>query len=171
MSSYMKHRLFLMFAILCNVAFVSCSSIRQVGYIHNPLEVDGGNFFYSVTKENGELYLLMTVKSDNLTFTESPTLKLKNFNGNTISITGEKLTSLDEHGGIVINNVIVPYTETNTVARFKIENEQILFFYHGIQKIRLTTVPYIHEKTFKSDVIGFDLYNDLTKFEHQDDAF
>lgn len=51
------------------------------------------------------------------------------------------------------------------------KKEQIPFFESGIQKVRITTIPLIHEKTFTNDVIGHWLYKKLGEALKANDDF
>lgn len=157
--------------LLCIAFFVSCGPSKQVGYSHKPLAAEGCTVYYSALKDNGELQIVVTVKSDRLVFGDNPSLQLKNFNGDVLKLDGKNLHSHSESGGVLMNNVVIPITELNALAQFPISSEDIPFFESGVAKVRLSTLPIVHEKTFTVDVIGKYLYKSLRKANETEDSF
>lgn len=157
----------ILLAVLSALTFiaVSCSSASKVGYSHRPLAAEGCSVNYSVIRQNEELFIIATVTSDRLIFADNPIMKLKNFNGDILDLSGTSLSSQSESIGVVLNNLVVPVTELKVMAQFRIEKYQIPFFEYGVQKVRLSTIPIVHEKTFSTDVIGRWLYNKLREQE------
>lgn len=163
----------ILLAVLSALTFiaVSCSSASKVGYSHRPLAAEGCSVNYSVIRQNEELFIIATVTSDRLIFADNPIMKLKNFNGDILDLSGASLSSQSESIGVVLNNLVVPVTELKVMAQFRIEKYQIPFFEYGVQKVRLSTIPIVHEKTFSTDVIGRWLYNKLREQEMKKDSF
>ena len=57
------------------------------------------------------------------------------------------------------------------MAEFPIYEEDIEFFASGISKVRLSTVPIVHEKEFSEDVIGKYLFTSLKQVCISEDTF
>ena len=81
------------------------------------------------------------------------------------------LQSRSETTGVLVNNIVIPITELNAMAEFPIQENDIDFFSSGISKVRLSTVPYVHEKEFARDYIGSYLYSALRKVSMSKDTF
>lgn len=153
------------------VILASCGTAKSVSYTHRPLAAEGCSVSYSAAQNNGQLMIYVTVKSDRLVFSNSPTMMLKNFKGEVLKLEGIDLQSRTETGGVLINNVVVPITELKALAEFPIDKKDIGFFASGIAKVRLSTVPIVHEKEFSSDVIGNYLFSSLQKASVSVDTF
>lgn len=147
--------------------FVSCGSSKSVSYLHKPLAAEGCEVTYSVVQQDSELDIVVTVKSDRLVFGDYPTLLFKNFDGETLRLEGINVqANANKHtSGIIVNNLILPVssTEITAIAIFPVNPEDIQFFKSGITKVRLTTIPIVHEKDFSWDKIGEYLYSELNK--------
>lgn len=158
--------LFVLIAVL-----VSCGTAKSVSYTHRPLAAEGCSVSYSAVQNDGQTMIVVTVKSDRLVFGNNPTMMLKNFKGEVLKLEGVNLQSRSETGGVLINNVVVPITELKAMAEFPIEEKDINFFASGISKVRLSTVPIVHEKEFSSDVIGGYLFSSLRKVSLSEETF
>ena len=154
----MKRILFL-FAFIGLLA--SCGSAKSVTYLHKPLAAEGCEVSYSAVQQDGQLYIVVTVKSDRLVFNDTPTFMLRNFEDKVLKLDGTNLQARTETSGMLISNVYVPISELNAMAQFPVDLADVSFFKPGIAKVRLSTVPIVHEKTFSSDVIGKYLYSEL----------
>ena len=66
---------------------------------------------------------------------------------------------------------MMPFSEMDALAQFYINVHDIPFFQSGIMKIRLSTLPIVHETSFLEDQIGVRLYNELTKVQADADDF
>ena len=164
----MKRVLFL-FVLVALLA--SCGSAKSVTYIHKPLAAEGCEVSYSAIQQDGQLYIVVTVKSDRLVFNDSPTLMLRNFEDKVLKLDGTNLQSRTENSGMLISNVYVPISELNAMAQFPVDSTDIDFFMSGIAKVRLSTVPIVHEKTFTQDIIGRYLYKTLQQASVSEDTF
>lgn len=164
----MKKALYLL-ALIAILA--SCGTAKSVSYTHRPLAAEGCSVSYSAAQNDGQLLIVVTVKSDRLVFSNSPTMMLKNFKGEVLKLEGIDLQSRTETGGVLINNVVVPITELKAMAEFPIDEKDIEFFASGISKVRLSTVPIVHEKEFSADVIGNYLFSSLRKASISVDTF
>ncbi len=140
---------------------VSCGTQKQISYIHRPLAAEGCTVSWSVLPENGSLNIVTTVKSDRLMFSNSPVLMLKNFNGEVLQLEGTSLQPRSETSGVMSGSIFIPISEVSAIAQFPISEQDISFFKSGISKVRLTTVPLVHEKEFSNDQIGAFLYKAL----------
>ena len=149
----------------------SCGTAKSVSYTHRPLAAEGCSVSYSAVQNDGQLMIVVTVRSDRLVFSNNPIMMLKNFKGEVLKLEGLNLHSLTETGGVLINNVVVPVTELSAMAEFPVEEKDIEFFSSGISKVRLSTVPIVHKKEFSSDVIGGYLFTSLRKVSVSEDTF
>ncbi len=161
--------------ILCLFAvvalLVSCGAAKSVSYMHKPLAAEGCSVSYSAIQNDGQAMIVVTVKSDRLVFSNNPTMMLKNFKGEVLKLEGIDLQSRSETGGVLINNVVVPVTELSAMAEFPVNEKDFDFFASGISKVRLSTVPIVHEKEFSSDVIGEYLFTSLQKVSTSEESF
>lgn len=152
------------FYILVLIAILaSCGPAKSVSYTYRPLTAEGCTVSYSTAQNDGQLMIVVTVKSDRLFFNNHPTMLLKNFKGEVLKLEGMDLQARTETGGVLIYNVIVPITELSAMAEFFIDEKNIDFFASGVSKVRLSTVPIVHEREFDSDVIGNYLFSSLKK--------
>lgn len=160
-------------AYLLSLLFIlaSCGSARQVSYTYRPLMAEGCSVSYSVVSQEGTPSIVVTVSSDRLVFCADPVMTLKNFKGDVLKLSGINLQSRTETGGIVSNNVVIPVTDIKAMAQFPIDKADITFFESGISKVRLSTVPIVHEREFSSDQIGKYLFKELTKASKVEDDF
>lgn len=164
----MKRVLFL-FAIVALLA--SCGSAKSVSYLHKPLAAEGCEVSYSALQQDGQLYIFVTVKSDRLVFNDTPTLMLRNFEDKVLKLDGTNLQARTETSGMLISNVYVPISELNAMAQFPVDLADVNFFKSGISKVRLSTVPIVHEKSFSSDIIGKYLYSELLGAYSSENSF
>jgi hypothetical protein len=98
-------------------------------------------------------------------------MMLKNFNGDVLKLYGYNLQTRSETAGVFVYNIMIPVSELHATALFPITNADIEFFKPGIAKVRLSTVPITHEKSFSIDVIGTHLYKALLKSEATIESF
>lgn len=154
-------KLFYLFVLIA--VLTSCGTAKSVSYLHKPLAAEGCSVSYSTSQNGGQLMIVVTVKSDRLVFDSKPTMMLKNFKGEVLKLEGYNLQSRSETSGVFVSNVVVPITELNAMAEFPVDAKDIGFFASGIAKVRLSTVPIMHERVFPKDAIGKYLYNSLRK--------
>lgn len=136
---------------------------QTVGYTYKPLASEGCNVKYSVSKQDTTYYIIVTVKSDRLIFLNKSTMLFKTFEGNVIELKGELMSNGSESAGIVSGNVVIPITEISSTAQFTATPFQFEQLKNGISKVRLSTTPIEHERTFKKDKIGKKLYQFFIK--------
>lgn len=147
------------------------SYAQTAGYTYRPLAAEGCNMKYSVAKQDTSYYIIATVKSDRLNFLKESTMLLKNFEGEVVKLYGSLINNNSESAGIVSGNIIIPVTEISSTAQFKISPQQFELFKKGISKIRLSTIPIEHERTFTKDKIGKKLYQFFLKQRDKDNDF
>lgn len=160
--------------IILSIVLTMCSiniNAQTVGYTYRPLAAEGCNMKYSVVKQDTAYYIIATVKSDRLNFLKESTMLLKTFDGEVIKLYGSKIGSSSETAGIVSGNIVLPVTEISSTAQFKISPQQFEFLKKGVAKIRLSTIPIEHERTFAKDKIGKKLYQFFLKQKKKDNDF
>lgn len=167
-----KSRMKIKILIVSVMLFVGYGSYAQtVGYTYKPLSAEGCNIKYSVAKQDSSYYIIATVKSDRLNFLKEPTMLLKTFDGEIIKLFGSLIGNDSESTGIVSGNVVIPVTGISSIAQFKISPEQFELFKKGISKVRLSTIPIEHERTFSKDKIGKKLYQFFLKQRDKENDF
>ncbi len=159
------------FAIVLFCLQTCLCQAQTVGYTYRPLDAEGCNMKYSVTKQDTAYYIIATVSSDRLSFLKESIMLIKNFNGEVIKLYGSNIGNGSETGGVLIGNIVCPITEINSTAQFKITPEQFESIKNGIAKVRLSTSPIEHEREFKKDKIGKTLYEFYLKQRDKDDNF
>ena len=160
--------------IILSIVLTMCSiniNAQTVGYTYRPLAAEGCNMKYSVVKQDTAYYIIATVKSDRLNFLKESTMLLKTFDGEVIKLYGSKIGSSSETAGIVSGNIVLPVTEISSTAQFKISPQQFELLKKGVAKIRLSTIPFEHERTFAKDKIGKKLYQFFLKQKKKDNDF
>jgi len=150
---------------------ISNAMAQTVGYTYRPLAAEGCNMQYSIAQQNGEYFIIATVKSDRLTFLKESSFWLKTTDGEIIKLQGEVIGGGSESAGIVSGNIVIPITEISSTAQFRISEEELEKLNQGIIKVRLSTTPIEHERTFKKDKVGKKLYQFYQKKKMKDDDF
>lgn len=150
------------------IAILSFSSIlfveaQNVHYIYKPLALEGCQVNYSVSKTDTMCYIVASVESDRMMFMENPTMKIKTFKDEVITLDGFVSSNLTTTTGVVVGNVIYPSPDVISTAFFAATPEQFELLSHGVAKIRLTMSPMNHERDFKKDKIGKKLYQFFLK--------
>lgn len=160
--------------IILSIVLTMCSvniNAQTVGYTYRPLAAEGCNMKYSVVKQDTAYYIIATVKSDRLNFLKESTMLLKTFDGEVVKLYGSQIGSGSETAGIVSGNIVLPVTEISSTAQFKISPQQFELLKKGVAKIRLSTIPIEHERTFAKDKIGKKLYQFFLKQKNKDNDF
>ena len=160
--------------IILSIVLTMCSvniNAQTVGYTYRPLAAEGCNMKYSVVKQDTAYYIIATVKSDRLNFLKESTMLLKTFDGEVIKLYGSQIASSSETAGIVSGNIVLPVTGISSTAQFKISPQQFELLKKGMAKIRLSTIPIEHERTFAKDKIGKKLYQFFLKQKNKDNDF
>lgn len=162
----MKKLLLLLFVVL------SLKAVAQtVGYTYRPFAAEGCKMNYSVMKQDTAYYIIVSVSSDRLKFLKESTFLIKNFKGEIIKLQGDLIDNESESTGVLVGNMILPVTDIISTAQFRIGPEQFEFIKEGISKVRLSTIPIEHERTFKKDKIGKKLYTFYIKAKSKADDF
>lgn len=159
--------------ILC-IASIMCSVnlyAQTVGYTYRPFAAEGCSMKYSVARQDTAYYIIATVKSDRLNFLKESTMLLKTFDGDVIKLDGSQIGNGSESAGIVSGNIFLPITEISSTAQFKISPQQFELLKKGVAKIRLSTIPIEHERTFAKDKIGKKLYEFFLKQKNKGISF
>lgn len=162
-------RLLLLSALV--MSLVACGPAKKVSYSHKTFSAEGCTVSYSAIQQDGQSYIIVTVKSDKLIFSDNPAMMLKNFDGDVLKLEGTNLQSRTETSGILIGYMVLPVSELKAMAKFPVDPADIDFFKSGIAKVRLSTVPIVHEKSFSSDKIGKYLYSGLLRAESSERSF
>ena len=126
---------------------------------------------YSVAKQDTSYYIVATATSDKMRFLSEPTMKVRTFNDEVITLSGVLLGNDSKTAGFLYGNFVIPITEKSSTAQFKITPQQFEALKNGVSKIRLSMSPMNHERTFKKDKIGGKLYKFYLKAKDQDDDF
>ena len=126
---------------------------------------------YSVAKQDTSYYIIATVSSDRMRFLAEPTMKVRTFTDDVITLKGVIIGNNSESAGIMIGNMMYPVTEISSTAQFSVSPEQLEAIKNGVSKILLSMSPMNHERLFKKDKIGKKLYQFYLKVKSQDDSF
>ena len=168
--TYNNMKRMLLLSVLA-MLIAACGPAKNVSYSHKPFTTESCDVSYSALQHDGQLYIVVTVKSERLVFGDSPTMMLKNFDGETLKLAGVNLQAQTETSGILIGSMVLPVSELRAMAQFPVDSTDIDFFKSGIAKVRLSTVPIVHEKTFGKDIIGGYLYKTLQQANVSEDSF
>ena len=141
---------------------------QTVSYTYKALAAEGCGVEYSVARQDTAYYIIVTVRSDRLKFLEESIMLLKTSDGEILKLYGKLLDHGTQSTGIVAGNVVLPVTKIHSTAQFRITPEQFELLNNGILKIRLSTIPIEHERTFKKDKIGKKLYQFFLKQKDKD---
>lgn len=144
---------------------------QTVGYSYRPLAAEGCNMKYSVAKQDTSFYIIVTVRSERLKFLKESTFLLKTFDGEILRLKGDLIDSGSESAGVFVGNIMLPVTEVNSTAQFRISPNQFELIRNGIAKVRLSTIPIEHERIFKKDKIGKKLYKFYQNIRSKSDFF
>ena len=155
--------------ILMALLLTSCGS--QIVYSHRPLAAEGCRVRYTAIYQDNAPLLFVEVMSDRLIFTGTPTIKLKTFDGEIFTLDGVSLATSSETSGMVIGSVVVPISELQAKAQFSITDDQIKLLNKGISKVRISTAPITHERTFSQDVIGKRLFKQFESVKKKTNEF
>jgi len=147
-----------LFFILC-FAFVACLQAQSVSYTYKPFSAEGCMVSYTPVFVGDTAYIVVSVQSDRLVFSDNPTMMVRFFNTDQILLlSGKKMDAISSSGAVMVGNVFVPYTETKAMAMFRVTEQRMEFFKLGVERVRLSTLPITHDRTFNYDKIGVQLY-------------
>lgn len=152
------------------IAFTQVSA-QSVSYTYKPLAAQGCSVEYSAIWQEGSPYIVVAISSDRLVFNETPTMMIRTLNDELIKSEGKAITASTSQGGIIVSNVVVPVTGIRATAQFPITVEQIEMLQNGVAKVRISTIPLTHERTFKKDKIGKKLHSHFKKSAKLEENF
>ncbi len=159
-----------LFICLC-VCLCTCVKAQTVSYTYKPFSAEGCQMKYSVAKQDTSFFIIATVSSDRMRFLNEPTMKIRTFNDEVITLSGVIIGDGSNSAGIMSGNIMIPISEINSTAQFRVTPAQFEVIKNGISKLRLSMAPMNHERTFKKDKIGNKLYEFYLKVNSQDDNF
>ena len=137
--------------ILC-VFVTSICNAQKIRYTYKPLTREGCRVTFTASFADEKKYIYVMVEADQgMSFSANPEMLLKTFDDEVLKLNGENLGST--RGGSVWNG-----SGAYGAAQFLITDEQVSLLQKGIKKIRLSTLPWIHEREFSTDKIGKKLY-------------
>ena len=139
------------------ILYAVCINAQSVSYSYNILSEEGCTVNFTPTYIDNNAYLIVSIKSENLFFSEQPTILLKFSDETTLQLNGEKIATQSSSSSILVGQVMVPVSEIKTTAKFPLSEDEIILFQKGVIKIRISTLPYTHERVFKKDKIGFEI--------------
>lgn len=138
---------------------------QTVGYSRRVLAADDTNAKYSVVKRDTAYYIIATISSARTKFLQESTMLIKNFDGEVIKLKGSLISNDTKSAGRIAGDMIQPVTYVYSTAQFRITPEQFELIKNGIAKVRLSTIPIEHERTFRKDKIGRKLYQFYLKVD------
>lgn len=147
------------------------SKAQTVGYTYKPLAAEGCTMRYSISKQDTLYYIIATVKSDRLKFLKESTMMIRTFNGEVIKLEGALIDNDTQSVGVMSGNIMIPIAEISSTAQFIVTPIQLASLKVGVAKVRLSTIPITHERSFKKDKIGKKLYELYLKEKNKDDNF
>ena len=162
----MKHLLIILMMLLALT-----SKAQTVGYTYKPLAAEGCTMRYSISKQDTLYYIIATVKSDRLKFLKESTMMIRTFNGEVIKFEGALIDNDTQSVGVMSGNIMIPIAEISSTAQFIVTPIQLESLKVGVAKVRLSTIPITHERSFKKDKIGKKLYELYLKEKNKDDNF
>lgn len=163
-----KHLLFLILIFTINII----SQAQSVSYSYRLLAAEGCTVSITPTFVGDTAYLIVSIQSDRLVFNENPTMMVRFFNTDQLlQLSGQKISTTTSSGGVMISNVFVPITEMKSMAMFKVTDQEIESFKLGVERIRLSTLPITHDRTFRNDKIGMELYHSYQKEKQKAKSF
>ncbi len=77
----------------------------------------GMKFQYTVLVQDSQNYVVLTMTSEEQVFAQQPTLMLKTFEGDIITLVGEIVDSNKTTAGIMISGIMIPVSERTFVAQ------------------------------------------------------
>lgn len=154
------------------ITFIALTSKAQtVGYTYKPLAAEGCSMRYSISKQDTIYYIIATVESDRLKFLKESTMMIRTFDEEVIKLEGALIDNDTQSVGIMSGNIMIPVPVISSTAQFIVTPSQLKSLKVGIAKVRLSTIPITHERSFKKDKIGKKLYEFYLKEKNKDDSF
>ena len=168
----MKHLVRYIIIAILMVAGFNFGMAQTVRYLHKPLSAEGCHVEYNVSKQDSLYYIIATVTSDRLIFLDNPTMKIRTFKDDVITLEGDAIGNRNGASfGYSVGNVGISESEMKSTAQFYITPDLFLLLKDGVAKVRLSMRPMNHEREFKKDKIGVALYQLYLDAKDQDDNF
>lgn len=159
------------FSVFFLLTVVIASNAQTVGYTAKPLGVDRCTLKYGVAKQDTAYYIIAAISSVKMKFLKESTMMLKTFEGDVIKLEGTLIDNDTQSAGVITAGIIIPVTEITSTAQFEVSPSQFELLNKGISKIRLSTIPVEHERTFNKDKIGKKLYQFFLKQKKKEEDF
>lgn len=167
----MKKLLFVFLtAIIVTIVSFDAKS-QTVGYVYKALAAEGCDVRYGVSKISDKYYIIVTISSDRMRFLDESSMMVRTANGEVLEFDGNLIDNTTESAGIISGNIVLPVTGVISMAQFEVTPEQFELLKVGIVKVRLSTVPIEHERSFKKDKIGRALYGLYIKAKNKGEDF
>ena len=132
---------------------------QSASYTYKPFSAEGCTVSYTPVFVGDTAYIVVSVQSDRLVFSDNPTMMVRFFNTDQIlQLSGKKMDATSSSGAVMVGSVFVPYTEMKTMAMFRVSEQEMESFKLGVERVRLSTLPITHDRTFNNDKIGMPLY-------------
>lgn len=132
---------------------------QSVSYTYKPFSAEGCTVSYTPVFVGDTAYIVVSVQSDRLVFSDNPTMMVRFFNTDQIlQLSGKKMDATSSSGAVMVGSVFVPYTEMKAMAMFRVSGQEMESFKSGVERVRLSTLPITHDRTFNNDKIGIPLY-------------
>lgn len=168
----MKHLVRYIIIAILMVAGFNFGMAQTVRYLHKPLSAEGCHVEYNVSKQDSLYYIIATVTSDRLVFLDNPTMKIRTFKDDVITLEGDAIGNRNGASfGYSFGNVGISESEIKSTAQFYITPDLFLLLKDGVAKVRLSMRPMNHEREFKKDKIGFALYQLYLDAKNKDENF
>lgn len=148
--------------LLLLIVFFPYVSMAQVNY--GDLSFGSYNMKINLVTENDSIFLYVIFSAEKKYLSDDPKLLLRLMDDTVFSLEGKNLGRQSKSdGGIVIGGVYLDSNHVISEAKFPVTKNQIMQFNKGIKKLRLNTTPKYHEREWKRDKIGKQLYNKYLK--------
>jgi len=146
---------------------------QHLSFACKPLDTYGFNMKLSFSFDGENTYLNASMESIDLLYAQEPYILIKTVDEQVIKLTGTVTGSTSESVGVPIGGMIFSETEHTYNAQFPITEQQLaLLNEQGIAKIRVGTMPKVHDKKFgKRERFGQKLYKVYLKTKAKYEAF
>lgn len=164
-----KIRLFVLAAMLMVTGLATETVVAQsVRYAYHLHKEERCIVNFSVTQQDSTYYIVVCMTSQKLRFLDQPTMKLQTGNGEVVTLTGQPIGNSQDAFRVGTSYFSLPIKNTDAVAMFPASAEQFEQLKHGVTKIRISMVPFCHDRSFDKDLIGKPLYDLYKKLKDVD---
>ena len=136
-------------------------------YTYKPMAAEGCIMEYSIAKQGEKYYIIAAVESDRLSFLNESSFWIKTFDDDTIKLKGNLVD--DKTRTFSSGNITL--TRIHSSAQFEISEAELKLLNKGVAKVKLSTTPIEHKRTFKKDKIGKKLYKFYLQQKKDDEEF